>query len=284
MRRILGNVVTVFGLAGALWGGLAEPARAGIGACGNIHLEAEAMCMVAIDCEAMCEPLSVRAACAASLAADCRGGCPELPSVECTGSCSGSCEAECSNLEPGMFDCRGSCEADCSGRCEASCEANEDRAGCEASCQGSCSASCEGSCDVELPEADCMAGCEASCEGSCEADANFECQIDCQAMGQADCEAEVSGGCEVACQSEEGAVFCDGQYVDHGNNLEECLSALREGFEVEVQAEASGEAKASLSSDCSVAQPGTRGTRAAGLGLLVLGALILARRRSSTRI
>jgi hypothetical protein len=281
MMRTIGNVGALLGFVAAVGALAPEPARAGIGACGDIHVEAEAMCEVVapgIECEGMCEPLSVRAACAASLAADCRGECPELPSVECSGSCMGGCEAECTNLEPGEFDCQGSCEADCGGRCAASCNANEDRAGCEASCQGSCGASCEGHCNVELPEADCMAHCEASCEGSCEADANFECQVDCQAMGQADCEADVSGGCDVQCQGEEGALFCDGQYVDHGNNLDECLAALREGLDIEVQAEASGMASAELSSDCAAARPGAARAPGAGLAWSLLAVSVLARR------
>jgi hypothetical protein len=141
-------------------------------------------------------------------------------------------------------------------------------------CAGSCNSSCDSHCEVELPEADCDAGCEASCQGSCDVDANLDCQVECQTEAHADCEAEVTGGCKVACESDEGAIFCDGQYVDHGNNLEQCLDALRN---LDVQVEAHGSAEGSVSSNCSVAKPGAFGTRPASsiawwgmLGLLGL--------------
>jgi hypothetical protein len=276
-------------------------AEAGLDACGDIHVEAQAECTVVapgVQCEAMCEPISVRAACAAKLAAECRGGCKDLPSIDCKGSCQASCSADC-DVDPGKFDCKVACEAECSGGCAAQCEANSDRASCEAACEGSCGASCDGHCDVELPEADCDAGCEASCEGSCEADANFDCQVDCQAEAQADCEVEVQGGCEGECKTEEGALFCDDQYIDHGGNLDECTAALRAALDIKVMTSASGSssctddqgcmaegrAAAKVSSDCAVWRPG--GHRRAG-SLVLLGsgwvfALAVWRRRPRSR-
>lgn len=274
-------------------------AQAGIGACGDIHVEASAQCEVVppgATCEGMCTPVSVRAACAAQLAADCYAECDELPSIECNTRCSASCQAECTDLEPGRFDCKAACEADCGGSCEASCEGDEDGAACMARCEGSCSASCDASCDVELPEADCEASCEASCDGSCEASANLDCQARCQVQGEAECEAEIEGGCEFECQSQEGALFCDGEYVDHGDNLQSCIDALRASLDIEVEAHSSGEAgcaddggcmargeaSAKLSSDCSAAAPGAeRGGWASwvGLGSLLLGSIVRRRRR-----
>ena len=267
-------------VAGAIWFA-PQPAQAGIGACGDIHVEAQAQCTVippGAQCEAMCEPLAVRAACSARLAVDCRGECTDLPSVSCKGSCQASCSADC-EVDPGKFDCKVACEAECTGGCSAQCKADSDQASCEAACEGNCSASCDGHCDVELPEADCEAGCEASCEGSCEADANFDCQVDCQGEARAECEVDVQGGCEVECESQQGALFCDGQYVDHGDNLEECAAALRAALDIKVsgmtsgsasctngQCEAEGRAKGKVSSDCAVGRPGGR----IGSGVLVL--------------
>ena len=296
MRLGLERVACVVLAAAGVW--LApQKAEAGIGACGDIHVEAQAECTVVppgAKCEAMCEPVAVRAACAARLAVDCRGGCDELPSVECKGSCQADCSASC-KVDPGKFDCKAACEADCSGSCEGECEANADQASCEASCEGSCSASCDSHCDVELPEADCDASCEASCEGSCEADANLDCQIDCQSEAQADCEVEVQGGCEVECESQEGALFCDGQYVDHGGKLDECVAALRAALDIKVAGSASGSssctddqgcmaegrAKAKVTSDCAVGRPGAH-MPAGSLMLLGSGwvlALVVRRRR-----
>jgi hypothetical protein len=253
------------------WGS-PRAAHAGIGACGAIEVEAHAQCEVVApgaSCEARCKPAAVRAACSARLAAECRAECPELPSAECKGDCGASCEADCGELEPGRFDCRGACGADCAGRCEANCKAADDGAACEASCAGSCHASCDASCEGQAPEIDCDGGCEASCEGACEADAEFECQADCQADGRAGCEADVQGGCEVACKGEEGALFCDGQYVDSGD-LDACIAALRATLDIEVETSSSGEAgcrdgdgcraegraAAKIGSDCAVAAPG----------------------------
>ena len=74
------------------------------------------------------------------------------------------------------------------------------------------------------------------------------------------CTAELSGGCEVQCQSPDGALFCDGQYVDHGGNLEECIAALNAFLDIEVSGSASCsgnscEAEASASCSAAPAQP-----------------------------
>lgn len=223
--------------------GWSQPAHADIGACGNIYVEASAECVVvppSAQCEGMCTPVSVRASCSAKLAAECRGSCDELPSVSCSGRCEASCTASCSDLEPGSFDCSGACRADCSGQCSAKCEGDSDSAGCQAHCEGSCSASCDASCSVEPPKADCDASCEASCKGSCEVDTNLDCQLKCQGEAQLDCEAEVKGGCEIECTKEDGALFCEGQYVDHGDNLQECVDALKAKYNIKITAEASG--------------------------------------------
>ena len=278
-----------------------RPAQAGIGACGDIHVEAQAQCTVippGAQCEAMCEPIAVRAACAARLAVDCRAECTDLPSVECRGSCMADCSADC-DVDPGKFDCKVACEAECSGGCAGQCKADSDSASCEAACEGNCSASCDSSCDVELPEADCEAACDASCEGSCEADANFDCQADCQAEAAAKCEVDVQGGCEVECQSQQGALFCDGQYVDHGDNLKECADALRAALNIKVSGETSGSssctggqcmaegrARGKVSSDCAIFEPGAH-RRSGALMLLGIGwvlALGVWRRRSRSRV
>lgn len=276
--------------------GVARPAHADLGACGDIHVEATAMCEVVppgVECEGMCTPISVRAACAAKLEAGCQGGCDELPSVDCKGECSASCGARCDKLEPGKFDCQADCQADCSGSCQGNCEASDDSAQCEAGCMASCDAECKGSCDVDLPEADCDAGCEASCDGSCDVDANLDCQVKCQADGFADCESEIEGGCNVDCKGEEGALFCDGDYVDHGNHLQECIDALEAALnlKVETHAEAScagntckAQAGAKISSggvSCAAASVDGDGTGvgAAGASALVALALLATRAR-----
>ena len=92
---------------------------------------------------------------------------------------------------------------------------------------------------VTPAEANCQAKCDASCSGSCKAEANADCQIDCQASGFADCQVELEGGCKGHCSEPEGALFCDGNYVDAGNNLQECIAALQALFNIEVYADGS---------------------------------------------
>jgi MYXO-CTERM domain-containing protein len=268
-----------------------QPVFADLGACNEINVTAQAQCEVvppSVQCQQRCTPISIRATCSAQLAAECDASCSKLPSVECSGQCSASCDGKC-KVDPGKFDCRVACEGDCSARCDASCKTKSNGAECQANCMGSCSVSCEKSCDVDLPSADCSGLCKASCNGSCRVDPNLDCQIDCQAKGHASCEAEVKGGCEVACQSKEGALFCDGQYVDHGDNLEMCLDALRARLNVRVTASSSGAAScdagectakgaAAVSSDCSVSRPGSRHAHS-GWWLGLMGLVGVARLR-----
>ena len=89
-----------------------SPAQAGIEACGDINLTAEAECEVKFEggCEAECTPVNFKAACAASGTVECSGMCSASADIECTTSCQGSCEAEC-EANPPAFDCRASCNA-----------------------------------------------------------------------------------------------------------------------------------------------------------------------------
>lgn len=221
---------------------LAAPAQAGIDACGNIDVEANAMCEMRVEggCLAECEPVAVTASCAADLYVECNGECNAEIDASCTGSCEASCMGEC-DVDPGTFDCQGSCEASCDADCNAECSASANQGECRASCRATCSGKCEGSCEATPTTATCEGKCQASCQGQCEARAEMDCQIDCQGTAMADCQAEVTGGCEVACSRPEGALFCDGQYVDHGGNLDECVDALRDALDIEVSGYASAQ-------------------------------------------
>jgi hypothetical protein len=263
---------------------------ANLDSCGNIHVEANAQCELVTGggCEAMCEPVSFEAACAGRLAIECGGQCNASASVDCTVDCEASCQGRC-EVDPPQFDCRAECVGDCEGACSGRCSSEDSE--CLASCRGTCGIECDGQCEATPPEADCNAKCEASCGGSCEAQANIDCQIDCQADGFVDCEAELRGGCEVECSQPEGALFCDGQYVDHGNNLEECLDALRAVLDIEVEGSASGqcsngrctgEAEGGIS--CAVDPESRSSAWALGwFGAITTSLLVLGRRRRRNR-
>src|SRR5690606_21510239 len=105
--------------------------------------------------------------------------------------------------------------------------------------------------------------CEASCSGQCDAEANLDCQIDCQSTGYVDCVVDVQGGCETACESTDGALFCDGQYVDYGGNLEACIAALLSELDIQVEGYADAmcdeegcEAEAGASVGCAIGGDG----------------------------
>jgi MYXO-CTERM domain-containing protein len=261
----------------------AQAADASLSSCGNIYVEAEAECEVLVEggCTAQCEPVSVQAACAADLKVDCDGECNVSASAECSGSCEADCAGRC-DVDPGSFNCTADCQADCSAECSGRCSADSNSAECQASCKATCSGECDAQCTGTPPEATCEAKCQASCSGSCRAEANADCQIMCQADGFAECTATVEGGCEAQCEKPDGAIFCDGQYVDAGNNLQECIAALQAIFNIEVYAEGSASCEGNTCMaegevGCSCSADG--GDAPALAGLLGLGLVFATRRR-----
>jgi hypothetical protein len=291
MLDAFGRLIQVAVLAVGCVVAAASGARADLSACGQVDVRANAECTIippSAQCEAMCTPVSVRATCSAKLAASCDAECSKLPSVDCHASCEAGCRGDCS-VDPGKFDCRIDCQADCDGRCMAGCASKGDKTQCMASCSGACSASCDKQCDVQLPRADCDATCKASCDGSCKVDTNLDCQIECQARGYVKCQADVTGDCKARCKTQEGALFCDGNFVDTGDKLQECADSLEALLDAHVTAQSSGasgcdagtcmaKGEASVSSDCTVAAVGGKRETHAGLGLLLLTAAGLARR------
>jgi hypothetical protein len=256
-----------------------------IAACGNIEVEANAECEVLVEaeCTAKCVPLNFEAACRGSLRTECSASCTDPPTLQCTATCEGECQGSC-EASPGAFECdghcQGSCEADCQGRCSAAENQGECEASCSSRCEGECSVSCEG----QPIEASCEGKCEASCEGQCTVDSNFSCQLSCETSGFAECTAELQGGCQAECQSPQGALFCDGEYVDHGGNLDQCIRALDAFLSNGVNVTASASADGSAQATCQCAAPGrsTPGGRTpafAGAALL-LGLAALRRGRS----
>lgn len=263
-------------------------AHAGIEACGNIDVRAEAKCKVEAQggCTAQCTPVKFEAACAGKLQVQCDGQCNATATVDCKGSCSGDCKGSC-EANPGSFDCKGSCEGSCSADCSGKCSAAGNKGECEASCKATCSGSCDAKCEGTPPSATCEAKCQASCEGSCEGKANIDCQVACQSKGYAECKTSLEGGCKTKCTEPSGALFCDGQYVDTGNNLQNCVDALNAYLKVKVEASGSAgcdggtcSAEGKASATCGAAP----GDATGNTGLWLFGALgvvgaVAARRR-----
>lgn len=291
MKSVLG-----FAFAVASFGAVAlvpRAAHAGLEACNNIEVSADARCQVLTQggCTAQCEPVNFDLQCSAKLEATCNGQCAAQADVSCTGSCQADCLGTC-QANPGTLDCSANCKASCEADCSGKCSAQANQAECEASCKACCGGHCDAKCTGTPPSATCDAKCQASCSGSCEGKANIDCQVSCQAKGYADCTANLSGGCKAQCTQPSGALFCDGQYVDTGNNLQNCVDALNAYLHVKVEASGTascdgGEcnAEGSAKATCAAApgdSPVTAGALLAGLGAIGLS-MARRRRRSSRR-
>ncbi|MCA9715798.1 MAG: hypothetical protein H6713_01695 [Myxococcales bacterium] len=296
VRRLIAPIALAVPLAGLLLAPQVAEANgsASVAACGDIHIEAEAQCTMELEggCEIMCEPIALTASCSAELRVGCEATCQPLEfEAQCAVDCQAACMGEC-DVDPGNFDCEASCGANCSANCSASCEAeasgSEARAECEASCEASCDVDCGASCEGTPPSAECSGKCEASCEGECYAEVRGGCYVECQRDGYIDCKADLQGGCEAECQKPEGALFCDGQWIDHGNNLDECVAALQALFEIMVDGYAYAEcdgntceagAGGSIACNCSATTDVSQNRQGGALALLLGIGLISARRR-----
>jgi MYXO-CTERM domain-containing protein len=282
MRLVSSILISAVSAVGALVA-FQGVAHAGLESCGNIQVSADAQCKVETmgGCTAQCTPISFQGACSASLETSCNGTCNVMVDVSCQDSCVTDCSGTCT-ANPGSLDCsancKGTCEADCTGKCSAS--ANQ--AECEGSCKSCCGGHCDAQCTGTPPSATCDAKCSASCQGSCSGKANLDCQISCQSKGYASCEGNLMGGCTAQCTQPSGALFCDGQYVDTGNNLQNCIDALNAILKIKVTA--SGEAScdggvcqaSGMASASCAASPGeaplSGGFLFAGLGLAAIAA------------
>ena len=294
MRTSLAPIFAAAALAAAATFGFASSAdAANLSACGNIELAANAKCEMRVEggCVASCEPVSFRVQCAADLYVGCNGQCNAQVEASCTASCQAGCQAEC-QVDPGAFECSASCRADCGASCDARCAADPNSAQCAASCEATCGGECDARCEATPPSADCEAQCQACCTGSCDAKANIDCQIDCQADGFVSCESELKGGCEVACQKPDGALFCDGQYVNVGDQIDQCVAQLESLLQIKVEGYASGNAQCSdgrctaegeAGVSCAQSPGNTSSGAAAILGAIAAFGLALGRRKNEKK-
>lgn len=225
--------------------------------CGGIEFTSIGECHFEVEggCKAKCEPLRFVAAC--------DGQCTVSINATCSTECNATCQADC--MANGSIDCKASCEADCNGRIAADCNGDQE---CISYCQADCRQNCAFDCDAAA-SADCNGQCNACCQGSCDVDANFNCT--------AQCRADLKGGCDVACDSPDGALFCDGQYINV-TDLPACLEYLASNFNV--KAEAHAEASGSIDVTGCAMNPAAAGAGTAGLFAASLGLLFARRRRN----
>ena len=116
-------------------------------------------------------------------------------------------------------------------------------------------------------------------------------------MGYAKCEGTLQGKCTTDCKDPKGALFCDGQYVDHNGTVDECISAIKAllpTVTIDVSAQSSGSSncdtttstctangQASASASCAFSphHAGTGGNAYAFALFAALGAVCLRRRK-----
>lgn len=286
----LGSVVVV-GVALA-----PSTAHAGIDACANVYVAAEAQCEWVPEqetCRTRCEPTAVHSSCAARLYTECEGQCSATAEVTCTAECAESCVPECTDLTVDQPpNCMGLCMSDCQMDCNDACADAPDQGACRSTCAHTCSETCHDQCDG-AEEQSCDPVCGLVCAGSCAGQANMDCQISCQSQTFAECETTVVSECQTDCESSGGALFCDGSYVAHSSSITECVHAIQAELDLEIKGWAEGECvnpegikdlecKAEAGLSCNVAE----GQELGGLALLGLAGLIwipVARRRRAPR-
>ncbi len=268
----------------------AAPANAGIMDSCGIEVNATAKCEIRVSggCTASCQPPALTVQCSADLYLGCNAMCTVMADVACTTSCQGTCEADCT-VNAANFDCAAECRGDCGATCDARCGGTANEEDCRASCSATCGGECDAQCEATLPGADCKGQCQSCCSGSCEAKANMDCQIGCQAGGYVDCRADLQGGCEAACSKPEGALFCNGQYVNVGDRLDSCVADLQSLLQIEVTGYASGSANCSGGRCTAEGEAGFSCAQSAGessggalgiLGALAAFGLALGRRKN----
>ncbi|HEX7451612.1 MAG TPA: hypothetical protein VF294_04980, partial [Polyangiaceae bacterium] len=130
------------------------------------------------------------------------------------------------------------------------------------------------------------------------AQTSLQCQVMCQSDGYATCEAKLQGNCKAECQKPSGALFCDGQYIDHNGTVDECIAAIKAALPtvtIDVSAQSSGSSncdtttstctamgQASASANCAFSPRGAHGNDLTGAFALfaALGAVCMRRRKS----
>lgn len=257
---------------------LPSSAAASVPECSGVAIAADAQCeqRIEIGCQSSCELDDVLMACAAELTASCKAQCDLDLDIQCSGDCGATCEQRCLT---GDVVCHDECADECSVHCVDACADAEDPRQCRASCEATCASECDQACGELTLDASCNEHCNQCCLGSCTAQANFDCQLGCQGDVFEACQLDTIDQCGASCGTS-GTVYCDGQFVAGGDQVEPCLDALdRRAIEVEVDVSL-GEAPALPTGPVGMCRVGGGPAGAGWLGgLLMMGLVAVGRRR-----
>ena len=300
------DIVKIASIAVA-FAGLASsaPASANFDACGGIFVSGDAKCEYKKEesCMTECKRETVETACAAKLYVSCEQECTASATTSCETNCSAGCTTTCTEQAPTKEppNCMGLCVNDCK---KTSCSGRGPRNAC---CNHTCNKRCEDKCKAQADEkpvmmpAQCTQTCSNACSGSCTATANVTCQENCQTEVYTECETETIETCETKCMEEGGAIFCDGQFVN-AKNSRSCADEIKAKLSIDIDFGAIGDEIEDVADDvadgtkegykatkkkskelCSVGLIGDASPLSASAGLLALGAITLAVRRSRRR-
>jgi hypothetical protein len=249
------------------------------GPCGRFDFRAGIACEIKVSggCSADCSSFKFEAACS--------GGCTSMSTTTCVDDCGTQCIKTC---DPALLDCFVGCHAECDDPTFMQCQQKHPTDDCQTTARAQCDVHCKDSCKVQ--PSSCSEHCTKCCTGSCDTQVNFDCDFSCFA--------EVKGGCDVQCQRPEGAIFCNGQYVN-ASDVQACISYLAtQGINVDASARGSvtcdlngchaeGDASAGLNvppiaqaaaKGCALTPGSADSTGAGGVGL-ALSFLFMAQRR-----
>lgn len=233
--------------------------------CGNFNLDYISKngisCKIEVEggCTAQCTPLSFEAGCT--------GQCTGTATTDCTASCGTQCVAQC---DPAKLDCFTGCHEECDAPVQEKCAATNPGEDCVSIARAQCDMHCNTQCEV-VTDTNCQEHCQTCCTGSCTTQVNYDCDYQCFATLQ--------GGCDVQCEKPDGALFCNGQFVNAAD-VDACITFLaNQGITVDVTAR--GEVKCDLNGCdgtgsaaagvCSVSNVGMESAAASTLSLGVLG-------------
>jgi MYXO-CTERM domain-containing protein len=134
------------------------------------------------------------------------------------------------------------------------------------------------------PSEDCTTQCNSSCTASCTAQANASCQIQCQEASFPQCKNDYVQTCTTQCNQPEGALFCNGNYVDVGGNLAQCVDALNAVLtsKIDVTVTASGSANGTSTTkvSCAASPSPAPGGPMAAFGAVMAVTIAAVRRRA----
>ena len=211
---------TWFALLAFVMVALASPSAEAAVACGLIDGRTLEQCTVVntkTECTEKCEPVNMVKVCSTK----CDVGCTKTATTSCKGGCETECIKQCTP-DPTKYDCKVACTDTCSAKVMIHCKTSIDEAKCIVKAKASCSQTCEEKCKPLPATETCVNKCGTSCNASCTVEENTTCNVDCETS----CTTQVKGACVSKCSTTQGALFCNGQYIDGGADLTGCITEI----------------------------------------------------------